>query len=70
MSDTGQAEKLTESKQILRSLEGPKCDACGATMNLVEYRAHPTLPAHELRTYKCPACSREEVLGAPEPAED
>ena len=70
MSENGQAENMPESKQILRSLEGPKCDNCGATMSLVEYRAHPTLPAHELRTYKCPACSREEVLGAPRPELD
>ncbi len=70
MSENGQSENMPETKQVLRSLEGPKCDACGATMSLVDYRAHPTLTKHELRTYKCPACSREEVLGAPEPAED
>jgi hypothetical protein len=70
MSENGQSENMPEPKQVLRSLEGPKCDACGATMNLVEYRAHPTLRDHELRTYKCPACSREEVLGAPRPALD
>ncbi len=70
MSENGQSENMPEPKQISRSPEGPKCDACGATMSLIEYRAHPTLTRHELRTYKCPACLREEVLGAPTPAED
>ena len=65
MSDTGQPENLPESKQEARRLNGPKCESCGATMVLRSYRPHPTLRSHELRTYQCPLCSREEVLSAP-----
>jgi len=65
MSENGQPEDMPESKQAARSPQGPKCDACGATMVLGSYRPHPTLRSHELRTYHCPACTRQEVLSAP-----
>ena len=65
MSDTGQPENVPEPKQEARIPHGPKCDTCGATMVLRSYRPHPTLRSHELRTYQCPLCSRNEVLSAP-----
>ena len=68
MSDNGQVENVSEPPQLARSPLGPKCEACGATTMLQDHRPHPTLKKHERRTYKCPACAREEVLGSPAPA--
>jgi hypothetical protein len=56
---------MSASQTPLRSQIGPACEACGAIMMLKDFQPHPTLARHELRTYRCPACSREEVLGAP-----
>jgi hypothetical protein len=67
MSDNGQFENVPESTRLPRSPLGPKCDDCGETTMLQSYRPHPTLTKHELRTYKCPGCSREDVLGSPLP---
>ena len=65
MSENGQPENMPDPTRAMRSPEGPKCEACGATMVLRSYRPHPTLRGHELRNYHCPLCSREEVLSAP-----
>ncbi len=70
MSDNGQQENMPDSKQTARSPRGPKCEACGATIVLKDYRPHPTLKNHELRTYACPQCSRAEVLSSPMPSLD
>ncbi len=70
MSENGQYENMPEPPQIARSPLGPKCDACGATTMLQDHRPHPTLTKHELRTYKCPACAREDVVGSPVSAAD
>jgi hypothetical protein len=70
MSDNGQSENMPESTPPPRSPLGPKCETCGETTILQDYRPHPTLRNHELRTYKCPACAREDVLGSPMPPLD
>jgi len=39
----------------------PVCD-CGGPMNLASLEPHPTEPAHELKTYKCLHCARQQVF--------
>jgi len=34
----------------------PKCDRCGAAMQLFGIESHPTIDGHDLRTYLCRPC--------------
>jgi len=65
MSENGQSEPMPASKPDLRSALGPPCEHCGAVMVLKTHTPHPTMAWHEWRTYRCPACAREQILGAP-----
>jgi hypothetical protein len=41
----------------------PVCE-CSGPMNLASLEPHPTRPDHELKTYKCTLCSRQQVFTA------
>ena len=66
-SDTSDAGQLSDVHKPKRSPIGPECEVCGSTTMLKIFSTHPTLQGHELRTYGCPGCKREEVVTSPQP---
>ncbi len=52
---------MSQKKRVRDPFLLPVCD-CGGPVNLASLEPHPTEPGHEVKTYKCQHCGRQQVF--------